>query len=75
MIGFIIIPGLFYPGCHAQERNPWKKSPEFYFLGYLDVFYAYDFNQQESGIRQPFFYNHNRHNQFPTRPLEWKSEG
>jgi hypothetical protein len=48
----------------AQHINPWKQSPDFYFLGYLDIFYAYDFNQPESGVRQPFFYNHNRHNQF-----------
>jgi hypothetical protein len=51
-------------GLRAQEENQWKQAPEFYFLGYLDVFYAYDFNQPESGVRQPFLYNHNRHNQF-----------
>ncbi len=52
------------PGLRAQEENQWKQAPEFYFLGYLDVFYAYDFNQPESNSRQPFLYNHNRHNEF-----------
>ena len=63
LLGFII-PVLLTAESQAQEKNPWNQSPDFYFLGYLDVFYAYDFNQPESGVRQPFLYNHNRHNQF-----------
>jgi hypothetical protein len=63
ILGIGLLSGLISSESHAQDKNPWKQSPEFYFLGYLDVFYAYDFNQPESGIRQPFFYNHNRHNQ------------
>lgn len=31
--------------------------------GFADVYYAFDFNQPKSGYRQPFFYNHNRHNE------------
>lgn len=64
ILGIIFIPGLFSPGSLAQDNNSWAQTPELYFLGYLDVFYAYDFNQPESGVRQPFLYNHNRHNQF-----------
>lgn len=62
--GLTALFGLLSTGSDAQDYNPWKQSPDFYFLGYLDVFYAYDFNQPESGVRQPLFYNHNRHNQF-----------
>ncbi|MGD9329220.1 MAG: porin [Cyclobacteriaceae bacterium] len=64
LLAIILIPGLISSTSMAQHINPWKQSPDLYFLGYLDIFYAYDFNQPESGIRQPFFYNHNRHNQF-----------
>jgi len=31
---------------------------------YLDVFYVYDFNKPVTVQRQPFFFNHNRHNEF-----------
>lgn len=30
-------------------------------FAYFDVFYAYDFNRPQTTIRQPFFFNHNRH--------------
>jgi len=32
--------------------------------GFLDVFYVYDFNRPKGILRQSFFYNHNRHNEF-----------
>jgi len=32
--------------------------------GFLDVYYAYDFNEPRSLKRQPYLYNHNRHNEF-----------
>jgi len=32
--------------------------------GFLDVFYVYDFNTPKGEGRQPFLYNHNRHNEF-----------
>jgi hypothetical protein len=32
--------------------------------GFVDVFYAYDFNEPADQIRQPFLFNHNRHNEF-----------
>ncbi|WP_101446642.1 porin [Pontibacter ramchanderi] len=39
-------------------------SPEVRFEGFADIFYAYDFNKPAVGYRQPFLYNHNRHNEF-----------
>ena len=32
-------------------------------MGFVDVFYAYDFNKPGGNVRQPFLYNHNRHNE------------
>jgi putative OmpL-like beta-barrel porin-2 len=34
------------------------------FSGYLETYYVYDFNRPDSDLRQIFFYNHNRHNEF-----------
>jgi len=60
IIVLCVIPGKIY----AQTDNPWNKIPDFYINGYLEVFYAYDFNRPSAVQRQPFFYNHNRHNEF-----------
>lgn len=50
-------------GTHAEKEpdslNP-KQSTTTLFA-YLDVFYAYDFDRPQTTIRQPFFFNHNRH--------------
>jgi len=60
----LTLTGCFLLGnIMAQGNGEWKEAPEVNLAGYLDVFYAYDFNRPESGIRQPFLYNHNRHNQ------------
>jgi hypothetical protein len=32
--------------------------------GYVDAYYAYDFNQPDDHLRPSFLYNHNRHNEF-----------
>lgn len=48
----------------AQQDSSWKQAPTLQLLGFLDVFYAYDFNQPTGNQRQAFFYNHNRHNEF-----------
>ena len=45
----------------AQEQS---SAPRLSFSAVTDVFYSYDFNQPEAGFRQPFLYNHNRHNEF-----------
>ncbi len=48
----------------AQDSSEWSEKPGISFMGFLDVFYVYDFNKPEDGVRQPFFFNHNRHNEF-----------
>jgi hypothetical protein len=59
----------FFPGgilylltCHALAQ-PDTAKVVLRFEGFADAFYAYDFNRPASAIRQPIFYNHNRHNQ------------
>lgn len=50
----------------AQDKadsSAWTAPPELEIRGALDVFYAYDFNQPP-GSRQPFVFQHNRHNEF-----------
>ncbi|CAN5272527.1 porin [soil metagenome] len=44
----------------SQERQTQKLT----WQGFIDIFYAYDFNKPENHIRQPFLYNHNRHHEF-----------
>lgn len=44
------------------------------FSGFLDVFYAYDFNEPKGLQRQSFLYNHNRHNEFNVNLAYFKLE-
>ncbi len=48
-------------GLQAQD---WEQAPDITWSGFVDVYYAYDFNKPNTGIRQDFLYNHNRHNEF-----------
>lgn len=49
----------------AQSDTIRKAQPVIEFTGYIDAFYSCDFgNPGTANKRQPFFYNHNRHNQF-----------
>lgn len=48
----------------AQTDTTMSANPEVRFEGFADIFYAYDFNKPTAGYRQPFLYNHNRHNEF-----------
>lgn len=48
----------------AQNDTVWNQKPVINFSGFLDLFYVYDFNQPEKAERQPFLFNHNRHNEF-----------
>jgi hypothetical protein len=48
---------------HIQSDSVWKSKPSIYIGGFLDVYYFYDFNSP-IGHRQPFLFNHNRHNEF-----------
>jgi len=48
----------------AQTDSLWHERPTLTVSGFLDVFYVYDFNQPPGDFRQPFLFNHNRHNEF-----------
>ena len=48
----------------AQEDSAWQQKPDLSISGFLDVFYVYDFNEPQGTKRQPFLFNHNRHNEF-----------
>jgi hypothetical protein len=48
----------------AQADSTWHQKPELSISGFADVFYVYDFNQPQGAERQPFLFNHNRHNEF-----------
>jgi hypothetical protein len=41
----------------------WTKPPKITISGFVDAFYIYDFNKPTTVQRQPFLYNHNRHNE------------
>ena len=56
---------IFFLKTQGQaDRSLWEQKPEISFSGYLDIFYAYDFNEPKTNYRQPFLYNHNRNNEF-----------
>lgn len=64
MRNWIIIALLLAVGqLHAQD-SIWKQKPELHIMGFVDVFYAFDFNKPGGDKRLPFIYNHNRHNEF-----------
>jgi len=44
----------------AQENKAFKLS----FSGFLETYYAYDFNNPSKEKKLPFMYNYNRHNEF-----------
>ena len=48
----------------AQNDSTRQQEPNFKVSGFLDVFYFYDFNEPQGAERQPFLFNHNRHNEF-----------
>jgi len=48
----------------AQSDSSWNKKPSIHFGGFADVYYGYDFNEPKQSKRQPFLFNHNRHNEF-----------
>jgi hypothetical protein len=47
-----------------SQDSSWSSRPTVEVMGFADVFYAYDFNDPQGSVRQPFFFNHNRHNEF-----------
>ena len=64
LLAFIFFLCLGGPLAMAQEESPWQEKPDLNLSGFLDVFYVYDFNEPQGEKRQPFFFNHNRHNEF-----------
>lgn len=54
----LLVMGLIAQTALAQNQ------PSINVSGFLDVFYAYDLDEPTGNSRQPFFYNHNRHNEF-----------
>lgn len=60
----IIILLLTSINLSAQVDGVWHQKPEFKISGFADVFYTYDFKQPQGSNRQPFLFNHNRHNEF-----------
>ncbi|MGS2738925.1 porin [Sinomicrobium sp. M5D2P17] len=49
--------------CGAQADHIWQQKPTLYISGFMDVFYVYDLNHPRKDYRQPFLFNHNRHNE------------
>jgi hypothetical protein len=47
----------------AQNDSALVEKPHVQISGFLDVFYCFDGNQPTTNFRQPFIYNHNRHNE------------
>lgn len=62
----LFLPFLFLFVFYAkpQKDSIWSQSPAKTISGFIDSYYAFDFNQPNTLKRQNFLYNHNRHNQF-----------
>ena len=61
----ILISGFLTSNLLAQPAaTDSTLKPEIKLSGFVDVFYAFDFNKPQTSVRQPFLYNHNRHNEF-----------
>jgi hypothetical protein len=61
--GLIILICFFSSHLSAQS-DEWREKPTIGIMGFADVFYIYDFDEPVTASRQPFFFNHNRHNEF-----------
>jgi hypothetical protein len=66
ILHFNIVVLLLFQGLSlsAQQDSTLNERPFVSITGFLDVFYVYDFNRPEGPSRQPFLFNHNRHNEF-----------
>ena len=62
----IVFSALFAFRAQSQtdSTSVWQKKPSIQLSGVIDLFYVFDFNEPTTNFRQPFFYNHNRHNEF-----------
>jgi hypothetical protein len=50
--------------AHGQNDSIKPSTTQIILSGGLDAYYMFDFNQPNTNERQPFLYNHNRHNEF-----------
>ncbi len=48
----------------AQNDSSWQAKPKINIGGFVDAFYVYDFEKPTESKRQPYLFNHNRHNEF-----------
>lgn len=62
--GIFLIILLSSTSLQAQQDSVWKQKPQLNIGVFADVFYVYDLNEPKGTQRQPFLYNHNRHNEF-----------
>lgn len=60
---FLFFVVLSFP-LFSQTDSIADKEKQLKISAFVDVFYSYDFNQPTGNVRQPFLYNHNRHNEF-----------
>ncbi|SDZ31730.1 MULTISPECIES: porin [Rhodonellum] len=60
----ILLLSLMSFSLSAQVDSVWQQKPEISIFGFTDVFYVYDLNEPQGRERQPFLFNHNRHNEF-----------
>lgn len=60
----ILLYSLVIMGYSQVDAQPDTIKAEMSVTGYIDIFYAYDFNKPNQGYRQPFLFHHNRHNEF-----------
>ena len=56
----VLLAVLVFSMTFGQEKKELKLS----FSGYLETYYAYDFNRPKDNAKLPFMYNYNRHNEF-----------
>lgn len=64
----ILVTALLASGLIAQAQDTLQVLPPseiqgLKFSGYVETYYAYDFNQPENNTRPSFVYSHNRHNE------------
>lgn len=62
----IVFCSLFASRAQSQtdSTSVWQQKPNIQLSGVIDLFYVFDFNEPATNFRQPFFFNHNRHNEF-----------
>ncbi len=61
---YIFLLLLVQTGFAQQDTTSSQKKRLVNASGFVDAFYAYDFNQSSDKYRLPFLVNHNRHNRF-----------